>query len=434
MSVPSNALKDWRKFALAGYALIFLTFGVAGGWAAIAKIDRAVVATGFISIETNRKTVQHFEGGIVREILVKEGDVVEQGQLLVRLEKVQAQANSDLLSNQLYSYLALEARLVAERDNQERIVWPVEFDSKENDSQISKLMLDEVGQFNERRGSLNGQIKILEAKAAQLKTEIEGIQIERKSSEQQVKYINEELVSLRKLLTKQLVPTQRVFAMERERTRLEGAIGKAISDGAKAQGAISEMGIQISQLQQKFKEDVATSLLDVRQKIGDYRQRSIVAKDVLRRIDVMSPRSGTVQNLKVSTLGQVVRAGEPLLDIIPLDERLIVQAQFSPSDIDVIHQGQHAEIRFPAFHSRTIPLMTGQLETLSRDRLTDETTKQPYYLGVVSINKAEIPDEYRARLRPGMPAEVIVPAGERTVLSYLVSPLSSSIRKTFIEQ
>ncbi|MGA8169361.1 MAG: HlyD family type I secretion periplasmic adaptor subunit [Methylocystis sp.] len=434
MSVPSNALQDWRKFALAGYALIFLTFGVAGGWAAIAKVDRAVVATGYVSIETNHKTVQHFEGGIIREILIKEGDVVKEGQVLVRMEKIQAQANSDLLNNQLYSYLALEARLLAERDDQPAIIWPAEFNSKEKDPQISKLMLDEVGQFNERRSSLNGQIKILESKAGQLKTEIEGIQIEKDSSEKQVKYINEELVALRKLLAKQLVPTQRVFAMERERTRLEGLIGKAISDVAKAQGAISEMGIQISQLQQKFKEDVATALLDVRQKIGDYRQRSIVAQDVLRRVEVTSPRSGTVQNLKVWTLGQVVRAGEPLLDIVPLDERLIVQAQFSPADIDIVHQGQKAEIRFPAFHSRTMPLMMGQLESVSRDRLMDEATKQPYYLGIVSINKVDVPDEYRSRLRPGMPAEVIVASGERTVLTYLVSPLSSTIRKTFIEQ
>jgi HlyD family secretion protein len=174
--------------------------------------------------------------------------------------------------------------------------------------------------------------------------------------------------------------------------------------------------------------------LDVRQKIGDYRQRSIVAQDVLRRIEVTSPRSGTVQNLKASTLGQVVRAGEALLDIVPLDERLIVQAQFSPGDIDIVHQGQSAEIRFPAFHSRTLPLMMGHLESVSRDRLMDEATKQPYYLGIVSINKADIPDDYRARLRSGMPAEIIVASGERTVLTYLVSPLSSSIRKTFIEQ
>jgi HlyD family secretion protein len=425
---------EWRKFALAGYGLIFLTFGVAGGWAAVAKLDRAVVASAFISTETNKKTVQHLEGGIVQEILVTEGERVEQGQVLVRLEKVQAQANSDLLGGQLRSALALEARLLAERDNRDSITWPKEFDHYEQDPVFAKLVEDEVGQFNERRSSLAGQIQILESKAAQLKTEIEGIEIEKTSTEGQVKYINEELVSLRKLLSRQLVPANRVFSMERERTRLEGVIGKTISDVAKAQGAINEMHVQIAQLRQKFLEEVANSLLEVRQKIADYRQRGIVARDVLRRVDVTAPRAGTVQSMKVFTLGQVLRPGEALLDIIPDDERLIVQAQFSTSDIDSVHQGQKAEIRFPAFHSRTLPVMMGVIDTLSHDRLLDEASKQQYYLGRISISRADIPPNYRARLQAGMPAEVIVSGGERTALEYLVSPLSSSLRKTFIEQ
>jgi HlyD family secretion protein len=434
MVTQSPSFTDWRPFAIAGYAVILLTFGVAGGWAALAKVDRAVVAPGYVSVETNRKTVQHFEGGIVRDILVKEGQQVEEGQILIRLEKIQAQANSDLLERQLDAYLALEARLLAERDQREEIVWPDEFKLRKADPAFAKMIKDEIGQFNERRASLRGQVEILESKAEQLKTEIGGIQIEKASTEQQVKYINEELVSLRKLLSRQLVPAARVFAMERERTRLEGVIGKAISDSAKAQGAISEMGIQIAQLRQKFQEDVAAGLLDVRQKIAEHRHKFIVARDVLRRIEIVAPRSGTVQNMKVFTLGQVVRSGEQLLDIVPDDERLIVQAQFSPADIDIVHKGQAAEIRFPAFRSRTIPMMMGELDTISSDRLLDDgNNKQPFYLGIVSISRAEIPDEYRARLRPGMPAEVIVAAGERTVLDYLISPLSSSLRKTFIE-
>ena len=184
----------------------------------------------------------------------------------------------------------------------------------------------------------------------------------------------------------------------------------------------------------KQREEVANSLLEVREKIGDYRQKYVVAADVLRRVDAKAPRGGTVQNMKVFTLGQVVRPGELLLEIVPENERLIVHAQFSPTDIDIVHQGQQAEIKFPAFHSRTIPLMTGELESISHDRLMDEATKQPYYLGIISIDKADIPEEYRNRLRPGMPAEVIVAAGERTVLDYLVAPLKNSLAKTFIEQ
>jgi HlyD family secretion protein len=425
---------EWRPFAIAGYALILLTFGVAGGWAAIAKIDRAVVAPASISVETNRKSVQHFEGGIVREILVKEGDHVNEGQILLSLEKTQAQANSDLVNNQLYSFLALEARLLAERDDKDEIAWPSEFNVQKLDPVLSGLKADQLSQFKERRATLLGQIDIMQSKAGQLRKEIDGLEIEKTSTEKQVKYINEELVGLHRLLAKQLVPTNRVLTMERERTRLEGVIGKTISDKAKVEGAISEIGSQIAQLRQKQHEEIAAALLDVRQKISDYRQKSIVATDVLRRVSVTAPRAGTIQNMKVFTLGQVVRSGELLLEIVPENERLIVHAQFSPNDIDVVREGQRAEIRFTAFHSRTIPLMTGVLESISHDRLIDEASKQPYYLGIISIDRAEIPDEYRTRLRSGMPAEVILSAGERTVLDYLISPLKSSLAKTFIEQ
>lgn len=425
---------QWRHFAIAGYAIIVLTFGVAGGWAAVAKVDQAVVAPAVVAVESNRKTLQHFEGGIVREILVKDGDQVGQGQVLFRLEKVQAQANNDLLQSQLDSAHALEARLLAERENKDDITWPESIAQRSSLPQIQRLMDDQLGQFQDRRASLRGQIKVLEAKIGQVKTEIGGIAIEKASTEKQVAYINDELVNLRRLLQNQLVPATRVFAMERERTRLEGVIGKAISDSARAEGQIAEINVQIRQLQQRFQEEVATSLLEVRQKIGDYSERSTVAKDVLKRVEIVAPRSGTIQNLKVFTLGQVIRSGEPLLDIVPQDEPLIVQAQFSPTDIDTVHAGAEAEIRFPSFHSRQMPLMVGKLQFVSHDRLIDEAQRVQYYLGVVAINKADIPEEYRSRIRPGMPAEVIVTAGERTVLNYLVSPLTESLRKTFIEK
>jgi HlyD family secretion protein len=433
MKAEVRSITEWRPTAISGYLLIFLTFGIAGGWAAIAKIDKAVVAPASVSVETNKKSIQHLEGGIVREILVKEGAHVDEGQVLLRLQKTQAQANSEIVKNQLYSLLALEARLIAERENADKITWPAEF-KNEASGVISSLQADQINQFNERRASMQGQISILESKSGQLRTEISGLEIEKNATEKQVKYINEELSGLHRLLAKQLVPANRVLTMERERTRLEGVIGKTISDKAKIEGAIDEIGSQIAQLRQKQHEEVANQLLEIREKIGDYRQKYVVAADILSRVDVKAPRAGTVQNMRVFTLGQVIRPGELLLDIVPDNERLIVHAQFSPTDIDVIHEGQHAEIRFPAFHARTIPVMTGELENISHDRLIDEASKQPYYLGIISIEKADIPDEYRNRLRPGMPAEVIVAAGERTVLDYLTSPLKHSLAKTFIEQ
>jgi len=415
-----NEREEWKIFVLSGYLLIFVTFFIFGLWAAVAKVDKAVVASGWVSVESNKKTVQHLEGGIVKEILIKEGQHVSKGQPLIYLESTQASANADIMTNQVMTALAIEARLLAERDNSPTISWPAEFLDSGNSPSLRKLVEDEERQFAQRRETLNGQLNIIAS-------EIEGINIEKEATNRQVKYLEEELRGLRVLQQKKLVSTNRVLTMERERTRLEGIIGKTISE-------IARLKIQSEQIKQKFKEDVATQLLDIRNKLADSRQRKVVAADILRRITISSPKTGTVQNLKAFTIGQVIRGGEPILDIVPDDESLVINAQFMPQDIDIVHDGQVAEIRFPAFHSRTIPTMEGKIETLSRDRMIDEASRQPYFLGTISINKADIPSEFRSRIRSGMPAEIIIAAGERTVLNYLISPLSSALRKTFIEQ
>lgn len=428
-----KSLTDWRPIAFAGYTVIGMTFGVAGVWAAVAKLDKAVMASGFVETEMNRKTIQHFEGGIIREILIKEGEHVSQGQPLFRLQRIQAEASRDTVVSQLNSALALEARLLAERELKESIVWPEDFASQKDDPNLPRIMADQAHQFAERRASLGGQIDILEKRVEQLGKQIQGVAIEKDSTQKQVAYINQELVNLRELATKKLVPLTRVFSMERERTRLEGVIGQSDADTAKAESAIGETKLQIQQTRQKFQEEVASNLLETRQKIVELQERKRVAQDVLTRVDIVTPRSGTVQNLKVFTIGQVIRSGEPLLDIVPDDEPLIVSAQFSPTDIDIVYAGMQAEIRFPAFHARAIPVMMGELRSLSHDRLMDETTRQYYFRGVIALNRADIPEDYRARLRSGMPAEVVVAAGERTVLSYLVSPLTGSLRKALRE-
>jgi HlyD family secretion protein len=425
---------EWRHIALAGYVIIGTTFGVAGGWAAVAKIDKAIIATGFVETETNRKTVEHLEGGIVREILVKEGDHVAKDQVLFRLEQVQARANDELARNQLDSAMALEARLIAERNGAKEISWPDEFKERLAEPNLARMLSDQVHQFEERRTSLEDQKNVLESRIAQLQTEIGGIATEKDSTERQAAYINQELVGLRELAQKNLVPITRVYAMERERTRLEGSVGRAVSDTAKAGESIGEIKLQIQQLVQKFQEDVASNLLEARQKVSDLRQRFSVAADVLDRLAVVAPRAGTIQNLKVFTIGQVIHGGEALADIAPDDDQFVVHAQFAPTDVDNVYAGMVAEIRFPAFHSRTIPVMLGKIDSISRDRLIDDITHQYYFLGVISLSRTDIPDEYRARVRAGMPAEIIVASGERTVLSYLVSPLSSALRKTFREQ
>jgi HlyD family secretion protein len=431
---PADSISEWRGTALAGYAVIILTFGIVGVWATVAKLDKAVVAQAVVAVESNHKILQHFEGGIVSDIYVNDGDHVEQGMVLLRLRKVQAQASNDLIRHELESSQAIEARLIAERDHLDKISWPTEFDRRSGDPVLAKIMTDQTGQFKQRRESLDSQISILSSRIAQLNSVIDGIVIERDSTQRQLEYISSELTGLHKLLQLQLIPVARVYAMEREKERLEGIIGRSAAEIAKTQSSIGEVKIQIQQLRQKFEEDDATSLLEIRQKIADEAERLTVTQDILDRTELRAPRTGTIQNLKVFTVGQVLRQGETLLEIVPDNEPLVVDAHFSPADIDGVHVGQQAEIRFPAFHSRQIPVMMGVLKSISRDRIRDEQSGEFYFLGVISLDRANIPEEYRERILSGMSAEVIVASGERTVLSYFLSPLTGALRKGFIER
>nr|WP_294567188.1 HlyD family type I secretion periplasmic adaptor subunit [uncultured Rhodopila sp.] len=425
------ASTDWRRPAWLGFAVIFLAFGVFGGWAAVTEIDGAVVAQGLVAIETNSKLVQHLEGGIVSEVLIKEGERVQQDQVLVRLSNIQAKATLDTYHNQLLSARVLEARLTAERDEQPAIKLPADIAAIAPDPVVEKDIADQQVQFDDRRRSLQSQVGILEARIDGFNTQIKGLVIEQDSTTRQVGYINQELVGLRQLLTVKLVPLDRVLSMERERTRLEGAIGQTIAEQARARNSIGETQMQMQELRHKFQEDTAAAITEVRQKISDLSERQRMAQDVMGRIDVRAPVAGTVQDLKVSGLGQVIRPGEALMSVVPDNESLIVRAQFAPSDISHVQAGQKAEVRFPSFHSRSIPVILGRLASVSRDRLTDEVTHQPYFLSLVAVNKLDIPATLQTQLRAGMPAEVIVSSGSRTVLSYLTSPLTEAWRKSF---
>ncbi len=433
MKKPKAPSADWRHPARVGYLVILMTFGVLGGWAAVAPLDRAVVATGSVTNEGSRKLVQHLEGGLIQEILVKEGQQVEEGQVLFRLQPTQARANADMIASQRDAALALRDRLVAEMEQHTEIKFSDELMTRKDIELVSRLMRDQMKQFEERRATIDGQIGLFESKIRQLETEKQGLAVERRAGEEQVSYINQELVGLRELRAKDLIPVTRVMSMERERARLEGVIGRATADAAKAENGITESRLQINQLKQKFQEEVAAQLIETRQKIADLTERSSVAQDVLRRQAILAPRTGVIQGLKVFTVGQVIRTGEPLAEIVPQDDKLVIHAQVPLTEIEHLRVGQSAEIRFPAFHSRKLPLLVGSLEHLSRDRLIDEATRQPYFLAIVSLNKINLPEDYRARVVAGMPAEVIVATGERTALNYMIAPLTDSLRRSLRE-
>lgn len=432
---PGKPDSDFRRIALTGYAIIVFTFGIMGGWAALASIDAGVVAPGVISVESKRQVVQHLEGGLIKEIKVREGQKVEEGDLLFRLEDTTALANRDAVRNQVYAGLALEARLVAERDDAPKITFPPLLVDRPDDPVVKRVIADETAQFTDRRNSITGQLNIIDGRVDQLKAEIDGLDRERKSAEQQLYFINDELVGIRDLALKGLVPKSRQSALEREKARLDGVVGRNIADAAKAENNIGEMKLQATQTRQKFIEEVGAQLLDIRQKLGDMREKLHVTEDVLRRTEIRAPRAGEAQNInpRIFTVGAVVRPGDTLVEIVPQDDELVIEARVQVTDIDNLRTETSTEVRFPAFHSRTTPLILGSLRNVSRDRLVDEQTREPYYLALIAVADTDIPAELKGRLRPGMPAEIIFNTGERTVMSYLMRPLADAMSGAFRE-
>lgn len=424
----------WQGPAYFGYLVIFLTFVVGGCWVTFAKVNSAVVAPAMVAIESNRKLVQHLEGGIVGAVFVKEGQHVEQAQVVLRLSDVQAMASMLTVKNQLAAAIMQEARLLAERDQKPEITLPPEIAAAATDRIVADAIADQTATFQDRRRSLDGQISVLESRIGGSLTEISGLAIEESSTRDQVVFIERELVGLHQLLAEHLVPVGRVLMQERERARLKGTVGRLIADQAKSHNSIGETQLEIQELRHKFQEETADAILEVRQRIADLREKVSVTSDVSHRIDITAPVSGTVQNLKVYAVGQVIRPGEQLMEVVPEEEKLVVHAQFQPVDIDRVHRAREVEVRFPSFHSRSTPVVLGELDSVSEDRLIDDSTHQAYYLGIVLVNKLRIPEELRGRLRAGMPAEVIAPLEDRTVLSYLVSPLLEAWHKSLREQ
>jgi HlyD family secretion protein len=432
MDLDSNDKSDWRRPAAFGYGIIIFTFVVLGGWSAFAKLDSAVVAQGTVVNETNKRTVQHFEGGIIREILVREGQQVHQGQVLFRIDPVTAKASFDVQRNQLDFSIAQEARLLAERDGADEISFPEGIQSRRDEPNVAHAISDQTKEFHERRTSLNGQVELLEAKIRQYQNEIEGLKLEHDATNHQLETINNELTDLNYLLGKHLVQKSRVMALEREKSRLDGVIGRSTADQAKAESGIDEAKLQIRQIRQKVIEEVSGQILEVRQKIADLNEKLRVAADVLNRVDVVAPVSGSLQNLKVFTVGGVIKAGEPLVEIVPDHDSLVIQARVSPLDIERVFPGMQAEVRFSSFHTSLVPLILGRIDTVSRDRLVDEATKLPYFLAQVTAR--DVPDYVRQRLTAGMPADIVMPTGERTVLDYLVKPLKDRLQGALREE
>lgn len=427
---PTNA----RPVILFGLLVILVMFGGLGTWAATAPLDSAVIAPGTVIVESNRKDIQHLEGGIVHEILVDEGDIVKAGDVLLRLDATKASANASLFRKNLNEVLALEARLYAEQMEADSIDFPEELERHADDPDVRELMKNQREQFLERRRSLDGQIAILNQRIQQFRQEIAGLKAQHDSQLRQLEIYKDELVGLRELFEKGYYPRTRILAMEREVAALEGNVGLTVSDMARAEKGIGETELQIIQTRQKFREEVVARLRETRNEMGQIREKLVVAEDTLSRIDIRAPLAGSVQNIQVHTEGGVVRPGDTLMEIVPLDDRLVIEGQVSPTDIDAVHVGLEAEVRLSALSMRSTPIILGTVTTVSSDRIVDEQKNTAYFRIQVVVPDEELSKLGDQTLTAGMPADVVVKIGERTMLDYIVKPMTDYFAKAFTEQ
>jgi HlyD family type I secretion membrane fusion protein len=423
-----------RPYIIAGYATIILAFGVFGTWAATASLASGVVASGTVSVESNRKSIQHLEGGIVKEIMVREGDIVEAGDPLIVLDPTQAQGNYAVMRTRQTILQATEARLMAESMDAADVQFPPDLLASGNGEELAALEMQRT-LFNDRKATKEGQVGILRVRKDQLNEEIVGLETQLEATAAQRASIEEEVSRLTTGQESGVVSTNQLSQLTRQSLELQGNYGRLLAEIAKIKQSVAETELQILQINQEFVERAGNELRDIRDELNEVSERVIVAKDVLDRTTVRAPVRGMVQGIMVHTTQGVIRTAEPIMDIIPLDDDLIISARIRPLDIDSVAVGSVAEVRFPAFQSRTTPVIFGDVQVLSQDVYDPKDGRtEPYYIGRVRVADENVPDEIKGRLVPGMPADVIISTGERTLVQYLIKPLEDSFSKGMREQ
>jgi len=429
------AKEPYDRFLWMGFIAIALLIGVGLIWGSLAKIKGAVIAPGVVVVEGKPKTLQHLDGGIVGEIFVKDGDTVNEGDVVMQLDPTMLGANEDLVNTRLREAMARVARLEAERDGQNSIKWPTDLVTAQDDPIVASAMIGQEKLFNARRVAASGQVDQLQQRIAQFKDQISGLNSLISSKENQAMKIREEAEAKRTLVDKGWLAKPVILTLEREELRLKGDVANHQSEIARLNNSINETDVQILQLRRERQAEVLTELRQVETEVSDFREQLTTASDQLRRIDVIAPVTGKVHNMTVTTIGGVVAPGQEIMQIIPSADRLIIEAQVDPADIDQIYPGQKTTVRLSAFNMRTTPEMNGLVIQSSADRIIDQVTGMPYY----SV-KVEIPPEELARLPesltllPGMPAESFMQTDSRSVLSYVLKPATDAMNHTFREE
>lgn len=435
-----SVFRDVRPYILFGLSVVVLMLGGIGVWAATVEIAGAVLAVGNVVVDSSVKKVQHPTGGVVGAIYVKEGQHVEAGQVVMRLDETVTRANLQMVSKALDEIMVRQARLKAEQAGAAAVVYPESVLARGGEPALAEILASETALFENRRIAREGLKSQLRERIAQLGEEIEGLVAQQAARRQELGYAKAELGGLVELEGKNLVSTPRITAARRTVAQLEGDIAQVAAQTAQAKGRIAEIDLQILQLDQDLKTEVGKELRDQQGREAEFSERRVAAEDQLKRIDIRAPQSGTVHQLAVHTVGGVIAPSEPVMLVVPNADRLVVDAKVEPHAIDQVRVGQLAHVRFSAFNQRTTPEVTAKVTRVSADLLVDQVAQGggaqsvPYY----SV-RLELTDEGRAelgalKLVPGMPAEVHITTGERTVLSYFSKPLTDQFARAFKER
>lgn len=431
---PETRWSASRPLRVGLLAVAILVFGL-GAWAAFASISGAVVAPGRLKVASERQVVQHLEGGVVDEILVKEGDVVEAGDVVIRLDDTQTRAELAIVESQLWETLARIARLEAEQALTEDMRFAPELRAAAAlDDDVAMLVEGQRRLFEARRDTVRRETEQLRERQTQIREEIAGAEAQRESLRRQLVFIDEELADAWKLYNQKLTTKSRVSALEREKARLEGQAGDLTARIAQAKGRITEIDIQITGREATRIEEAITQLRDLGANAAELKERRLSLRDTLDRLDIRAPRSGVVLDQKVFARQAVIRPADPVLYVVPSDEALVVEARIEPTSIDQVYPGQPARLRFAAFNQRTTPEVDSEVLRVSPDALTDEQTGMSYYTAELAITEETLDALGEVTLVAGMPVDAFIQTGERSPLSYLARPMSDFFARSMLEE
>lgn len=443
---PRPLLSDDRAIRLQGLALVLVVFGGFGTWASLAPLMGAALAPGVMTVEHYRKTVQHLEGGIVRTLDVHDGDSVQQGQVLATLDDTQSRSQLEIFRGQLYSRIAQEARLAAQRDGLRSVNYPRELLAHRGDPRVQEAIQLQNQTFQVRQAATDGETAVYRRQIDRLRAKVEGLQAQKHSKNRLVDSYSGALADFKSLLQEGYTEKQKVDELERALAQSEGQREELVSDIAESELQIAEIELKILQLQKDIQREVAKELSDIQAESFGLREKVQLLESTENRTVIKAPVSGMVLGLAVHTIGAVISPGGRLLDIVPKDQKLIIEAQVAPTDIDRVKVGQLVEVRFSAFKTRDVPKIMGTLISLSADRMDQASADSrnsrgssggnaPYYLVRVAVSSEGLEALSAAKLElvPGMPAEILINTGERTLVQYLVKPLTDSFKRAFIE-